>query len=465
MGNFTPKLFKGLAVGASALLMQACGVIDDDDNDSSSNQPVGTAKVQVIHASPDAPAVNVIAGGATLLEEFDYGIASPRLEVDAGTLEVEVQGLLPDGSTPSVIGPVGVSLMDNFEYTILAVNDVAEIEPLIVNRQTSPIADGQLRAQVIHAAPDAPLVDVYVTAPSADLAESAALGTIDFKAGFGPIDVDAGDYRIRVTAAGDASQVVFDSGTVALAAGLNLTIAAIENTLTGDAPINLLVATSEGSFIIQDSAATADVRVVHASPDAPAVDVYVNDGAEPAIVNLAYPDFTDFIPLAADTYNFKVTATGAAIGTAVIDADVPLEQGEFYSVLAVNELATIEPLLLNSDRRRVATAAKVQIVHGSPSAGTVDIYVTAPGTDISTVEPAISGFEFKDTTGGFISLPGGTYDITVTPTGTTDAAIDLNDIQLDAGGLYTVIARDAARPTPGDSALPLGVILLDDFGV
>ncbi|NVJ61984.1 MAG: DUF4397 domain-containing protein [Gammaproteobacteria bacterium] len=464
MLNVTPKFIKGLAVGLSAALIQACGIIDDDDNNSNSG-PIGTAKVQVIHASPDAPAVNVLAGGSTLLEGFDYGSASPRLEVDAGDLEVEVQGLLPDGSTPSVIGPVSLSLMADFEYTVLAVDNVSNIEALVVNRQTNPIETGQLRAQVVHAAPNAPLVDVYVTAPSAILAESAALGTIDFKGGVGPVDVPAGDYRIRVTIAGDPAQVVFDSGTVALSAGLDLTIAAIENTLTGDAPINLLVATNEGSFIIQDSAATADVRVVHASPNAPNVDVYVNDGADPAISNLAYPEFTSFIPLPADTYNFKVTATGADIGTAVIDADVPLAQGQFYSVLAVDELATIEPLLLNADRRRVATAAKVQIVHASPSAGIVDIYVTAPGTDISTVEPAISGFEFKNTTDGFIQLPEGTYDITVTPTGTTDAAIDLNDIQLDAGGLYTVIARDAARPNPGDSPLPLNVILLDDFNV
>ena len=51
---------------------------------------------------------------------------------------------------------------------------------------------------------------------------------------------------------------------------------------------------------------TATVRVLHASPDAPAVDVLVNDGE--AFSNVSFGDITERAALMADTYNIKVAA-------------------------------------------------------------------------------------------------------------------------------------------------------------
>ncbi len=462
MKSFSMFVRKFALFAGATLILSACDVLDDND-DVVSNPPQATANVQVIHASPDAPAVNVYAGGSLLLEDFDYAVASPRLTVSAGDLNVDVQGILPDGTTPSVIGPVDLALNANFDYTVLAVNAVANIEPLVISREGSAIADGNFRAQVVHAAPDAPMVDVYVTAPGADLSTSSALGTFEFKGDLGPVDVAAGDYQIRVTAAGDSNAVVFDSGALALTSGLNLTIAAIANTGPGDAPIQLLVATADGSFIIRDVNTTADLRVIHASPDAPAVDVRVND-AVVLVSNLAYAESSGFTSVTPDTYNVKVVPTGET-EPAVINENLTLEQGTFYSVMAVDLLGSIEALVLTEDRRSVATEAKLQVVHASPAAGVVDIYVTSEGADITELNPAISGFEFKATTEGFISLPAGTYDVTVTPTGAKDAAIGPATLSLSAGGIYTIVARDAQRMDANDSGLPLNVILLDDFNV
>jgi hypothetical protein len=454
---------KILIAFAAIVTITACDIFDDDDDDVVSNPPVASAKVQAIHASPDAPKVNLYANGTLLQADFDYGLATPRLEVDAGILNLDVQGILPDGSTPSVIGPVDLSLNGNFTYTVLAVNPVADIEPLIITRETTAITAGELRAQVIHAAPNAPMVDVYVTAPEADLNNEAALGTFSFKDSLGPVDIPEGDYQIRVTVAGDPSSVVFDSGTVSLTAGLDLTLAAIENTATGSAPIQLLVATNEGSFVIHDVSTPSDIRVVHASPDAPAVDVRVNDSTL-LFSDLSYGQATDFASVPGDSYNVKVVPTGTTT-PAVIDADLTLEQSISYTVIAVDLLSNIEPLVLTEDRRRIATEARLQVVHASPAAGNVDIYLTEPGADITDQTPAISNFPFKATTDGFISLPAGDYDVTVTATGSKDPAIGPANITLAAGNIYTIIARDAQRLDANDSGLPLGVILLDDFSI
>lgn len=267
----------------------------------------------------------------------------------------------------------------------------------------------------------------------------------------------AGDYQIRVTVAGDPSAVAFDSGTITLTDGANLLVTAVENTTAGAAPVSLVLMDGTGSAELLDAETPADLRVVHASPDAPTVDVVVNDDfANPLVPGLSFPDATPFVSVPPDTYNVKVTDT-ATQGVIAIDADLTLDAGIRYNVLAVDVLANIEVLVAADDPRPVATEAKVRVIHASPTAQDVDIYVTAPGADITGIEPTLPAVPFKANT-GFLSLTPDTYDVTVTAAGSKTPAIGPLEITITAGGVYTAIARDAA----GGGA-PLDLILLDDF--
>ena len=439
-----------LIPAALLLFLAAC-------NGSSDKPLVGTptSRVQVLHASPDAPAVNV-AIGSTNLSGVDYKSGSAALVVKAGTLTVKVDGIVP-GGTATVIGPVDVNFMEKKIYSILAIGDVATIHPLIIEQPDTAVATGSVRLRLVHAAPMAPRVDVYLTAPGADLSGAAPVGSFSFGENLGPVEAPAGSYQVRVTAAGNAAAVVFDSGTIDLTSARSLLIAAVQNSTTGSAPISLVVQDVNGATQILDAGTPAALRVVHASPDAPAVDVVVNDNFASSLVShLSFPQFTPFVNVAPATYNVKVTDS-ATQKLVPIDASVSPKAGISYSVLAVGKLAALEPLIVSDDPRRVATQAKVRIIHASPAAQNVDIYVTAPGANIGNVAPTLANVPFKANT-GFLALAAGSYDVTVTPTGSKTAAIGPATIAVTAGGVYTAIARDA----PGGGA-PLGLILMDDF--
>jgi hypothetical protein len=106
----------------------------------------------------------------------------------------------------------------------------------------------------------------------------------------------------------------------------------------------------------------ARVRVVHASPDAPAVDVLVNDGA--AFTNAPFKGITDYASLDTGTYNIKVVPTGAT-EPVVIEADLALEAKD-YTVVAVGLLENIEPLvLIDNNSAPAAGKAHVRFVHAS----------------------------------------------------------------------------------------------------
>jgi hypothetical protein len=458
------KEIKSFALPAVlAISLTGCWLDDDDDPVPTPEPPppvVVDASVQVVHTAIDAPDVNVLANDDAAIEGLAFGEASDVLSLPPATYSIAVDAILPgEDNTATVIGPLDLALEEATRYTVFAVGKVAEesLEPLVVTGTVDDVASGKIRLQVVHAASTAPEVSVHVTAPDAELGTPAV--TFSFKDFTDPLELDPAEYRVRITLP-DNETVVFDSGTLDLStAGTDLVVAAIDSEYSGDSPVSLLAVGQDGSELpILDAGANASVRVVHNVSDAPAVDVIVND-ATTLVDALEFPDFTDYVGVAAATYNVKVAAD-ADNSAVVIDADLPLAAGAFYSVLALGSLGgdTVEALVLEDTPRRVATEAKVRIVHGSTLAGNVDIYVTADG-NIAEVTPAFADVAFKAET-GYVSLPAGDYVVTVTLAGTKTAAIEA-PVELAANSIYTAIARDGANL----DATMIGLILMDDFAV
>jgi hypothetical protein len=200
--------------------------------------------------------------------------------------------------------------------------------------------------------------------------------------------------------------------------------------------------------------ARARLRVVHASPDAPNVDVAVN--GKTVLTDVPYEAASKYLTVAAGSTKIEVRPTGTT--TDVISATVPLTAKKDYTVLAVDRVASIAPLVLTDDNTAPATGQiKLRLVHASPSAGNVDIYVEAPGTDISTVSPTLTNIPFKAAS-DYLSVPAGSYEVFITPTGTKTVAIDSGSLAISAGQVRTAVALDA----PGGGA-PLTAIVLSDL--
>lgn len=195
----------------------------------------------------------------------------------------------------------------------------------------------------------------------------------------------------------------------------------------------------------------ANVMVVHASPDAPAVDLYVDDEKVNASA-LNYPDNTGYLEVEEGDRNIKVTAAGAGIGSPVINADVDLDEDEYYTIFAVDELNNIGALVLEDDLTEPASGkAHVRVVHLSPDAPNVDVVVQGGPT-------LFSDLEFREAT-AFTPVDAGTYTLEVQPVGSDDAAITTT-LTLQEGVIYTVFARGYAAPPTGNSnTLDLEVIV------
>jgi len=194
------------------------------------------------------------------------------------------------------------------------------------------------------------------------------------------------------------------------------------------------------------AADVATVRVVHASPDAPAVDVLVN--GQRAITDLEFGQATPFVPLPAGEYDLQVVPAGAEAADAVIDApDVALEGGQAYQVAAVGLLANIQPQITTVDLSPLADdTARVRVVHASPDAPAIDVAVT--GGDV-----LFSNIEFPNA-GDYAEVPAASYDLEVRPTGAPDVVLPLPGVALEGGTVYDVFAIGLA----GDGSLDVLVL-------
>jgi hypothetical protein len=203
-----------------------------------------------------------------------------------------------------------------------------------------------------------------------------------------------------------------------------------------------------------DGSSNAKLRVLHASPDAPNVDINL-DGKN-VLTNVAYKTASDYLNVKAGAHTIKVYPTGTT--TAVITANVTLLKDSYTTVAAVDFVSNIQGKVLDDNNTPPVTGnIKLRLFHAAPSAGNVDIYVTAPDTDLSTATPNLTDIPFLAVS-DYISTAAGTYRVRITPTGTKTVAIDSGSLTLTVGQIRTAVAID----NTGGGA-PFGAIVLNDL--
>lgn len=196
----------------------------------------------------------------------------------------------------------------------------------------------------------------------------------------------------------------------------------------------------------------AMVRVLHASPDAPAVDVYLDDVKVGALTNVPFGTISGYLDVPAGDHNVKVYATGTTTG-AVIDANVTLASGSRYTIAATNAVAAIAAQVIEDKPTADCEGAQVRVIHFSADAPAVDVATTGA----APADAVVKGLAYPNAT-GYVSLPAGSYDLEVRLAGTTTVALPLPGVAVEACNSYSVFAvGSAASPAVGGNALKVVV--------
>ncbi|WP_027963658.1 DUF4397 domain-containing protein [Halalkalibacillus halophilus] len=189
----------------------------------------------------------------------------------------------------------------------------------------------------------------------------------------------------------------------------------------------------------------AMVRVVHASPDAPEVDVYVN--GEAAVEGAAFSDATDYLNLPAGDHEVEIYAAGTyGDSDPVISTTLSVEAGWAYTVAAVGELENLDLQVAEDSMEVTEGMTKVRVGHFSPDAPTVDVGLIGG-------DALFAGATFPSVT-DYQELDADTYDLEIrTEDGTQ--VLDLSGTTLEENTVYSVFAINNAEN--------LEVLVLEDY--
>ncbi len=175
----------------------------------------------------------------------------------------------------------------------------------------------------------------------------------------------------------------------------------------------------------------AYIRVVHAIPDAPVMDIYL--GSKKILAKVPYRTVSRYFPVPAGTHQIKVVASQA--GIAVLTIPVTAEAGEAYTLAASGTLRTLRPVLLEDD---LAPAGKgegrLRVVHLAPDVPAIDVVAVTPKEAL-----LYKGATYPTAT-PYRSLRHGSYVLEVRPSGSPYAVEEDIKAKVPAGANLSAFA-------------------------
>ncbi|MCX8132076.1 MAG: DUF4397 domain-containing protein [Clostridia bacterium] len=185
------------------------------------------------------------------------------------------------------------------------------------------------------------------------------------------------------------------------------------------------------------------IRILHASPGAPTVDIYANENI--IARGLVYKGFTPYIRVNTGVYNINVFPSGQT-SNPVLSTSINIPPQSVMTVAAAGRPAELSLFPINEPFVPTTQGkAYVRFVHLSPDTPSVDI--TLPNGTI-----LFSNVAYKGIT-EYIPVDPGTYILEARPTSTEVIALYVPNITLRADRFYTVYAVGLSGGTPSLQAL------------
>jgi Domain of unknown function (DUF4397) len=229
------------------------------------------ATLRVIHASPGAPEVDVLLDGQTLLANLAYGTTSSYATLTAEEHRLQI---VPTGQTAdAAVVDETIDAAPGQAYLLAVFGLLNEIGGAVYEVDLSEIEPGQARVRLINFSPDAGDIDLLETGGDEWFGNVALGDASDYQ------DLAPGTYSADVR--GDDDSVLETIPELTFEETRVYDVVVLGQVADDSLEVQSLVTTVSPPcaevLALEGSSGDACIRLVHAAPDAPPVDVYFND--------------------------------------------------------------------------------------------------------------------------------------------------------------------------------------------
>jgi hypothetical protein len=309
------------------------------------------------------------------------------------------------------------------------------------------------RLQMLHAATSLiPLtgIDVFIEPENFDLTTATPRGTITYDELLPQLTLANGTYEIAVTEAGVRTNVLLRTDEFALTDAPDLTLVLIDGANEGLAPVSIIIADGGNSELV-DRDLESGIRVLNAVNDRTSIDTGIdNELSPPIITDITFATASPFTLIAVDDHDLNVTP---ATNPGVIETDEAFTatRGALVTWLVTGDPGAIEVTPLTENLRVIPGESRLSVFNGSLLNTTVQVFVAAPGTDLTGSPPTVT-------------LPAGTgivaqrfapgdYELTVRNPETSAVLAGPQALTIGTDGLYGILLNDAVGGSTIDVSL------------
>lgn len=334
----------------------------------------------LVHAVPDAPAVDLYVDAKKTQISVDYRKSSGNVKITPGVHKLELRATASPATSEPVFA-AELTLQPDSRTLLTALGRLTDKSGKTQFKVTATpfgtVENLNVKVRMLHAAPSAPEVDLAMGNNS--LLTDVGFGTVS---GFSSLTELPATTKlglrprrsqtdlVQITVPGSVSKgavlTVIAFGEISpLADDKKFLSASVLDETTG-ALIDLPVA-------IGDQGPKASLFVLHASPDAPAVDLVTSSGTK-LVTSLSYKDASPTVELAGGSYPVNVVRAGGTAKLATLN--LKLLPGLRWTLVAQGLLSGgTSPLTVMAlpQPSKVAGQTQWRLIHAAPGAPNVDL--------------------------------------------------------------------------------------------
>lgn len=400
----------------------------------------GQAEIRLVNLSSSRSTFDLVAVDddkeTTLASSIAADSASDRVSTADGELTYELRRAGNDSAAASV----SWSLTDGERYTAIVYGTDSALKIARLDEDEDAPATGKARLRVYNTSAGSGSLDVYVTDDGTALDDASITTTVAANASSGFVTVTPGSYRLRLTAAGDTTDLRLDASALAIASDSVVTLVLTAG--EGGVLVHAATLVQDGGLGLHKNS-SARVRVASGVSNNAAVGVAI--GGQTVVSAQRAPSVSSYRLVNAGS---SLPLAVSVDGTALAAQTATLKAGGDYTLVVSGASGAEQAALLTDDNTLPSSgSAGIRLVNAmnADTAGlslTVDYSVLADG-----VEPG--------TASAYVKLSAVTdVPLTVSTPLSTTALLSVAEADLTSQNVYTVFMF-------GTLDLPYGLLRKD----